>query len=160
MAKLLINMVGLPRFELGTSCTPSKRDTRLRYSPTLKNNVLILAQGVWRTFRDSRASRLAGSPEALALPRRYQHHINLLGAVGKPFENVSEGVRTPATVAALSPLGYGSWFSHLAICRAKASWLSRKSASTCCRVVTKRIVVPSSSLNGLKLSGWGRTLVS
>src|ERR1017187_10501523 len=33
MAKLLINMVGLPRFELGTSCTPSKRDTRLRYSP-------------------------------------------------------------------------------------------------------------------------------
>src|ERR1022692_1725214 len=87
MAKLLKNMVGLPRFELGTSCTPSKRDTRLRYSPTLKNNVLILAQGVWRTFRDSRASRLAGSPEALALPRRYQHHINLLGAVGKPFEN-------------------------------------------------------------------------
>ena len=24
VAKLLINMVGLPRFELGTSCTPSK----------------------------------------------------------------------------------------------------------------------------------------
>jgi hypothetical protein len=36
MAKLLKNMVGLPRFELGTSCTPSKRDTRLRYSPTLE----------------------------------------------------------------------------------------------------------------------------
>src|ERR1039458_4613631 len=91
MAKLLINMVGLPRFELGTSCTPSKRDTRLRYSPTLKNNVLILAQGVCRTFRDSRASRLAGLPEALPLPRRYQRHINLLmnllGAVGKPFSN-------------------------------------------------------------------------
>ena len=33
MAKLLRNLVGLPRFELGTSCTPSKRDTRLRYSP-------------------------------------------------------------------------------------------------------------------------------
>src|ERR1035441_2109655 len=75
-------------------CTPSKRDTRLRYSPTLKNNVLILAQGVWRTFRDSRASRLAGFPEALPLPGRYQRHINLLinllRAVGKPFENVFE----------------------------------------------------------------------
>src|ERR1017187_7415304 len=35
MAKLLIDLVGLPRFELGTSCTPSKRDTRLRYSPIL-----------------------------------------------------------------------------------------------------------------------------
>jgi hypothetical protein len=44
----------------------------------LKNNVLILAQGVWRTFRDSRASRLAGLPEALPLPRRYQASINLL----------------------------------------------------------------------------------
>src|SRR5450759_3046998 len=60
------------------SCTPSKRDTRLRYSPNLRNNVLILAQGLRRTFRDSRASRLAGSPEALALPSRYQHNINLL----------------------------------------------------------------------------------
>ncbi len=26
-------MVGLPRFELGTSCPPDKRATRLRYSP-------------------------------------------------------------------------------------------------------------------------------
>src|ERR1035437_659335 len=60
------------------SCTPSKRDTRLRYSPNLRNNVLILAQGLRRTFRDSRASRLAGCPEALALPRRYQATINLL----------------------------------------------------------------------------------
>src|ERR1035437_5863474 len=34
--KLLISLVGLPRFELGTSCTPSKRDTRLRYSPTFE----------------------------------------------------------------------------------------------------------------------------
>ena len=30
------------------------------------------------TFRDSRASRLARSPKALALPRRYQATINLL----------------------------------------------------------------------------------
>jgi hypothetical protein len=53
----------------------------------LWNNVLILAQGVWQTFRDSRASRLAGLPEALPLPSRYQPHINLLGAVDKPFSN-------------------------------------------------------------------------
>jgi hypothetical protein len=33
---MMILLVGLPRFELGTSCTPSKRDTRLRYSPTLE----------------------------------------------------------------------------------------------------------------------------
>src|ERR1035437_30102 len=87
MAKLLINMVGLPRFELGTSCTPSKRDTRLRYSPTLKNNVLILAQGF------PRAVPLPGTTpgrrqKALALPGRYQASINLLKTLDKPFENV------------------------------------------------------------------------
>ena len=32
-AKLLRGMVGLPGLEPGTSCTPSKRATRLRYSP-------------------------------------------------------------------------------------------------------------------------------
>src|ERR1035441_2070887 len=110
MAKLLKNMVGLPRFELGTSCTPSKRDTRLRYSPTLKNNVLILAQGVWRTFRDSRASRLAGSPEALALPRRYQRHvnllINLLGAVGKPRAKCNGAAKTLPRVTNTKQKGF------------------------------------------------------
>ena len=28
-------MVGAPRFELGTSCSRSKRATRLRYAPTI-----------------------------------------------------------------------------------------------------------------------------
>src|ERR1035437_352638 len=55
-------------------CTPSKRDTRLRYSPNLRNNVLILAQGLRRTFRDSRASRLAGSPKALVTKTLPSHH--------------------------------------------------------------------------------------
>ena len=90
MAKLLINMVGLPRFELGTSCTPSKRDTRLRYSPTLKNNVLILAQGSPRAL-PLPGTTPRGRQNALPLPGRYQPHINLLinllGAVGKPFLN-------------------------------------------------------------------------
>lgn len=27
-------LVGMPRFELGTSCTPSRRATRLRYIPS------------------------------------------------------------------------------------------------------------------------------
>ncbi len=35
-------VVGAPRFELGTFCTPSKRATRLRYAPT---------EGVLRPFR-------------------------------------------------------------------------------------------------------------
>src|ERR1035437_6324015 len=75
--KLLISLVGLPRFELGTSCTPSKRDTRLRYSPNLRNNVLILAQRV------ARADQLPGTTSGrrqnvLLLPRRYQATINLL----------------------------------------------------------------------------------
>src|ERR1039457_891927 len=54
-----------------------------RYQASLQpdsgdRNVPILAQGLRRTFRDSRASRLAGSPEALPLPSRYQANINLL----------------------------------------------------------------------------------
>lgn len=32
-------MVGLPRFELGTSCPPDKRATRLRHSPTKKERM-------------------------------------------------------------------------------------------------------------------------
>src|SRR5258707_7296472 len=34
-AKYLKNMVGAPRFELGTSCAQGRRATRLRYAPTV-----------------------------------------------------------------------------------------------------------------------------
>ena len=59
-----------------------------RYQASLQpdfgdRNVFILAQGLRRTFRDSRASRLAGSPEAHPLPSRYQAHINLLKTFDK-----------------------------------------------------------------------------
>src|ERR1035437_2621419 len=62
---------------LSGCCTPSKRDTRLRYSPNLRNNVLILAQRV------ARADQLPGTTSGrrqnvLLLPRRYQATINLL----------------------------------------------------------------------------------
>lgn len=34
-------MVGASRFELETSCTPSKRATRLRYAPTEEQSILL-----------------------------------------------------------------------------------------------------------------------
>jgi hypothetical protein len=34
-AKYLKNLVGAPRFELGTSCAQGRRATRLRYAPTV-----------------------------------------------------------------------------------------------------------------------------
>src|ERR1035441_8972054 len=65
-----------------------------RYQASLQpdsgdRNVPILAQGLRRTFRDSRASRLAGSPEALPLPSRYQANINLL----KTHDKLAKGPR-------------------------------------------------------------------
>jgi len=70
------HLIYLGRF--GANCTPSKRDTRLRYSPNLRNNVLILAQGLRRRFAIRAQVVWRGPPKALALPRRYQATINLL----------------------------------------------------------------------------------
>jgi hypothetical protein len=64
------NLVGLPRFELGTSCTPSKRATRLRHSPTRKP---FYHRGFER-IGNSRG--MLGNPSLL--PNRYQASVNFL----------------------------------------------------------------------------------
>lgn len=43
-------MVGPPRIELGTSCTPCKRATRLRYGPKIKYVKLLLYHGLASFF--------------------------------------------------------------------------------------------------------------
>jgi len=48
---------------------------KLRHSPNRGQRRLHSSTRTSATFRDSRASRLARSPGALALPKRYQHHI-------------------------------------------------------------------------------------
>ena len=70
----------------GANCTPSKRDTRLRYSPTPEiyflfyhNELRARSSTSWDHFRKAQS--------ALPLPSRYQHHINLL----KTFDKLAKG---------------------------------------------------------------------
>src|ERR1035441_8761051 len=96
MAKLLINMVGLPRFELGTSCTPSKRDTRLRYSPTqeqrLDFSTRVSARGSTSWDHSRKAPERPGVTKAL--PTQYKLADKPAGNTRRSEERVGKECRS------------------------------------------------------------------